>query len=260
MAKTIKIVGIGSVGKALWKLIIEAKLKSFIIKTWDKQCSGDDGSESADFLHICFPYSDTFINETLTYHKKHKAKLVIIHSTVKPGTTRELHSRGCPVAYSPIIGPHNKLSLIMSLFIRMVAAYRKEILSQAIEHLGVLGFQLKPVESVEGLELGKLLSTLYFGWCIAFQKEAHKICKEQTIYDTAYNTFNRIYNRNYRLLEEINESDYYPIRPSLNNIPGEIGGSCIIPNARLLEEFCPNNLSEFLLKMNKEWRNIEKCP
>lgn len=259
MAKTIKIVGIGSVGKALWKLIIEAKSKSFVLKTWDKQCPGDDGSELADFLHICFPYSDSFINEVLTYYKKHKAKLVIIHSTVKPGTTRKLHLRGCPVAYSPIIGPHNKLSLIMPLFVTMVAAPQKEVLSQAMEHLGKLGFRLKPVESLEGLELGKLLSTLYFGWCVAFQKEARKICKEQSIYDTAYNTFNRVYNENYRLLEEINESDYYAIRPLLNNMPGGIGGTCIIPNVKLLEEFCPNELSEFLLRMNEKWRILKNA-
>lgn len=253
MIETIKIVGMGNVGKALNQLIIQAELKHFQIKTWDREYSSNDEAKPVDFLHICFPYSDNFIRDVLAYYKKYKAKLVIIHSTVKPGTTRELYRGSCPVAYSPIIGPHKKLNLVMPLFTKMVAAPQKEVLSQAMEHLGVLGFRLKPVKSVEGLELGKLLSTLYFGWCIAFQKEAHKICKEQSVYDTAYNIFNRIYNENYKLLEEINESNYHPIRPLLNNMPGKIGGTCIIPNAKLLEEFCPNELSEFLLRMNEKW-------
>lgn len=257
MTKTIKIVGMGTVGKALQQAIIQANLKGFRTKTWDKRYSGGDEAEPVDFLHICFPYSDSFVSEVLAYRKRYKAKLVVLHSTVKPGTTRELHLGGCPVTYSPIIGPHKKLNLVLPLFIKMVAAPRKEVLSQAMEHLGILGFRLKPIESVEGLELGKLLSTLYFGWCIAFQKEARKICKEQSIYEAAYNTFNRIYNENYRLLEEINESDYYPIRPLLNNVPGAVGGTCVIANAKLLEEFCPNELSEFLLRMNEKWAETQ---
>lgn len=254
--KTATIIGMGTVGTALYNAIMHTK--NFRIKTWDKQNSDFSQLMPSDFLHIVFPYSDSFIDDVLFFQKKCKPNLIIIHSTVKPGTTQKLDLEKCPVAYSPILGSHDKLNFAIPAFIKMVAAPRKKILGYAIEHLGILGFQLKLMKSTEALELGKLLSTLYFGWCIAFQKEAREICKGQDIYDMAYDTFSHIYNENYRLLLGINESDYYPIRPILNDMPGPIGGKCIIPNAKLLEEFCPNELSEFLLRMNEKWAKTPK--
>jgi len=54
-------------------------------------------------MHVCIPYSDKFEMIVSDYNQHYKSKFIIIHSTVKPGTTKALSEKGINVVHSPII-------------------------------------------------------------------------------------------------------------------------------------------------------------
>ncbi len=94
------VVGLGEVGMALQEVL---------------ECDGHDpfkGIEAKeghyDVLHIAFPYNQTkynFKTVVAEYRKKFTPNLVIIHSTVPVGVSRELDA-----VHSPIRGVHPHLS------------------------------------------------------------------------------------------------------------------------------------------------------
>jgi len=223
------IIGKGIVGGALKNKIIDADIV-------DKDYT---------VLDICFSYSEKFVDTVVSYAKRYNPEIVIIHSTVLPGTTKKIYEKGIPVVYSPTIGRHDNLEIKSKL----IASYEEEALQKAIEYFDEYGIeQWLYIESVEALELGKLLSTLYYGWCIAFEKEVYVLCEKLGIdFKQAYQKFNVYYNEQYR------ETNF--VRPILKQKRGGIGGTCVIPNAELLKKFIPNILCQFLLERNKKWKS-----
>ena len=64
-----------------------------------------------EFMHIAYPYiDDRFIDSTINYIASFNPRLVIIHSSIPPGTTRLIQSKvNSKVAYSPVRGKHPNL-------------------------------------------------------------------------------------------------------------------------------------------------------
>lgn len=169
-------------------------------------------------LHICYPYSVKFVESVVEYTKKYNPDVVIVHSTVIPGTTRQLSDAGIRCAYSPVRGRHTQMHRDMLLYVKFISAVggKAETLAK-LAMSDILQVRILPAP-VETLELSKLLETTYSGLLIAWAQEIQRICDAAgASYDYAWEFF-----------EEI------PYLPHRRFVPGIIGGHCIMPNIELL--------------------------
>jgi len=229
----IGIIGYGEIGKAIAKFYDNPRIKDL---------NRNDGLWGIDILHICFPYNKHFVEIVKREIAELKPNLTIIHSTVAPGTTKKI---GGMIVHSPIRGTHPDLHESIKTFIKYVGADSKKAARHAREHFEQLGIPSKTFMPSETTEIGKLLSTTYYGLCIAFHGEAKKLCDKYNVdFNQAITHFNKTYNRDYPKLGKPKV-----IRPILfppeNN---KIGGHCIIPNAKLLKKNFRSKALDLILK------------
>ena len=229
----IGIIGYGQIGRAIAKFYKHPRIKDI---------ERNDGLWGCDILHICFPYSKHFIRIVKKEIREIKPGLTIIHSTVAPGTTKEI---GGMIVHSPIRGTHPDLHESIKTFIKYVGADSKTAARRARRHLKGLGIASKTFMPSSTTELGKLLSTTYYGLCIAFHGEAEKLCDKYGVnFNQAMTDFNRTYNRDYPKLGKP-EVVRPVLSPPDNN---RIGGHCIIPNAKILKKHFRSKALDLILK------------
>ena len=100
------------------------------------------------------------------------------------------------------------------------------------------------MRSSTATELGKILSTTYYGLCIAWHGEVEKMCNEFSCsFDVVSTRFNETYNEGYSKLGKANV-----IRPVLFAPGTKIGGHCVVPNAELTKQFFTSEALELILK------------
>jgi len=240
--QTIGILGFGEVGQAIAKFYKNPKVKDL---------TRDDGLKGVDILNICVPWNDEFVNVVETEARKIKPKLIIIHSTIAPGTTKFLQQKlrdlGTAVVHSPIRGVHPFLYKGIKTFVKYIGADSKEAGKAAEKHLKSLKIKTKVFIPSMTTEVGKLLDTTYYGLCIAFHGEMKNICDKFNInFEEAVTDFNKTYNEGYMKLGKKNV-----IRPVLYPPEQKIGGHCILPNAKILKQYFPSDFLEFILKYDK---------
>ena len=98
------VVGIGEIGKPILKLLS----KGGIVVGFDLNHDLMDQIKfekyknlKTSFLHIAIPGTDNLIDNVLKLYKKFLPECIIIHSTIKPGTTEKLQKKiPIPVIYS----------------------------------------------------------------------------------------------------------------------------------------------------------------
>lgn len=222
------VIGAGEVGQA-----IATVLKS----KWDVTLRDMTGPEGiADVMHVCFPWSSAFEGHVRAYIDEYVPKLVIIHSTVPVGTSRRLDA-----VHSPVTGKHPNLAPSVQTFTKFFGGHRS---LEAAQIFAACGVTTRAVPDQETTEAGKLWATLQYGWMIAIQKEAYRYFRSVGADpEVAYREFNRVYNAGYEALGE-------PFRlPILRDIPGKIGGHCVIPNAALTD----SPLATELLDLNETY-------
>ena len=221
----IGILGLGEVGQAIKQLYFNSDV---YVKDLDK----DTFVENMDFLHVCIPYSDTFVQTVLDTCQKYNPKYIVIHSTVRVGTTKDISKTFKNVAYSPVRGVHPNLLDGLKIFVKFVGSYDEDVVSIITQHFSRYGIKTYPSFNPSALELAKLLDTTYYGICIAFHDYANKLCQELDVdFDLTMTKFNETYNKGYKELDKENV-----IRPVLYPPEGQIGGHCVIPNAKILKE------------------------
>lgn len=229
----IGILGYGEIGKALAKFYQDPKIKDL---------NRNDDLEGVDILNICIPYTKYFVKIVKTEIAEIKPKLTIIHSTVAPGTTRKI---GGAIVHSPVRGIHPDLYQGMKTFLKYIGADDKKVGKMARKHLKRLGMKTMIFSPAITTELGKLLSTTYYGLCIAYHGEVKKICDKYKVdFEEVMTDFNRTYNNGYKELGKKNV-----IRPILypptNN---KINGHCIISNVRILKRYFRSKVFGLILK------------
>jgi len=248
MNKKILIAGCGDVGKVILRIEKEAGNKCEIL---DPVHNGGQITKNHFIMHACFPYSHFFEESIIRYCRAYKPKYVIIHSTVKPGTTNSIQKTVSPILfYSPIRGCHDHLyEAVKNHFIKYIASSfvennqaKKDIISH-FEELNIK-WEWWAGKSI-GLELAKILSTTYYGWNILYAKEVKKLCDKYGVdYKNVYTQANKSYNQGY---ESIGRPQF--IRPILYPPDGIIGGHCVTQNIELL----PNcDLKFFFKELNDE--------
>ena len=228
----IGILGYGQVGKAIAKFYKKPKIKDL---------NRDDGLEEVEILNICIPYTNDFVKTAKKEIQEIKPKLTIIHSTVAPGTTKKI---GGMIVHSPVRGIHPFLYKGIKTFVKYIGADNKKAGKLAKKHLESLGIRAKVFYPSTTTELGKLLSTSYYGLCIAWHAEMKKICDKFKIdFKKTVIDFNQTYNQGYVKLGKKNV-----IRPILVPPNPCIGGHCIIPNAEILKKFFKSESLDLILK------------
>lgn len=240
------ILGFGEIGKAIYRLYSECDE----IYVQDLKCHFGN-PENLEVLNVCIPWSDEFIENVSIAIEKLDPGLVIIHSTVKPGTTKQLYEKYGNVVHSPVRGVHPNLVEGLKTFTKYIGADDATLSRKAYNHL-FFGMKLKSIvydyvkqtgdNSIGDVhferyyipsiatELAKILSTTYYGLCIAFHGEAKKLCDKYDVdFDLVMTGFNKSYNDGYAKLGMKNV-----VRPILYP-PDKIGGHCIVPNVKLLD-------------------------
>ena len=232
----IGIIGYGEVGKAIAKFYKKPKIKDL---------NRDDGLTGVEILHICIPYTSDFVKIVKKEIKKIKPKLTIIHSTVAPGTTKKI---GPMAVHSPVRGIHPHLHKGIKTFVKYIGADSKKAGNMAKRHLENLGIKAKVFYPSTTTEIGKLLSTTYYGLCIAWHGEMKKICDKYKIdFDKAVTDFNQTYNQGYKKLGKENV-----IRPVLYPPKNGIGGHCVVPNAKILNKYLNSKIINLILKYEQQ--------
>ena len=225
------------IGQALDKLYIQYEYIPLI-----KDLDRDDGLGGVDVLNIAIPWSHSFISDVQSYIAEIKPRLVIIHSTVPPGTTREVGKTFGNIVHSPVRGVHPNLFEGLQTFDKVIGG---EGFADAKQHLEDLGLNVVVYETSMCSEVAKLLDTSYYGVCIAWHDYAKKLCDLWGVnFDDAQTHYNESYNEGYTKLGKPNV-----VRPTLTPPEGAIGGHCIVPNAELLREVLDSALLQSITNL-----------
>jgi len=243
------VVGLGEVGRTLFELIQESR--HFLVYGFDVDESkmkevGQSGLPTdVGVMHICFPCHDRseFVNAVVGYMEQFKPKLVIINSTVPPGTTLDVYKRlsRCLVAHSPVRGVHKSLEYMkweLKRWTKYIGGTTKEAAEAARKHFEKLGLKTKVLKGCLETELAKLFETTYRAWMIACFQEMHRISTH----------FGACFDEIVDFLEDTHRVRLD--RPVM--FPGVIGGHCLIPNAKLLLESYDSDFLRLLLKSNEK--------
>src|SRR3989344_6088906 len=168
--KNVLVIGLGEVGNALCQVIED----SGNYKLFKKDIEDIRIREEIDIMHVCIPYMDDFVKVAANYIKEYNPKLVVINSTVRPGTTKSIYDKTKKnMVHSPVRGKHPKIK----------------------EGFESLGMKTEVMKSPMETELGKLFGTTYYGLCIAYHQEMERICKKfNADFKQAVTRFNETYN------------------------------------------------------------------
>jgi len=252
--KKIKILGYGEIGKSIHEVYKKAGIKDV---AW-KDLTGSEGSEECDILNVCIPFNDKFVGAVTEEIASYKPRMVIIHSTVAPGTTKEvvesakMFAQWLPIiVHSPVIGIHPNLANSILTFRKWVGVASEDDKSykEVFKHFSLMGIHNRGVVApYEATELMKLWDTTYYGACLSINAEVRESLAE---YDVPYEywvSYLKWYNEGYKKLGMPNVAR--PYFPELN-MP--IGKHCIVPNNKILSKVGVWITNKLIDKYTAKW-------
>jgi len=222
------IVGVGEVGTALYQLLKNGVERVLIYDNdSDKfQFSNEELKQRCcNILHVCFPYTIKFLSLVIRYVDDFPCKELVIHSTVRPGTTVRLQKMlDVPVIYSPFRGVHVRMLEDLKRYTKYWSTKDKDAVKLYPAELKKCKLKTKIWGSTTQLELAKILmDTTYYGWLILFAQRVKILCDK---YDVDEPTI-------WEFTEEIHE--FLGNRPLM--FPGSgIRGHCVLQNLEILDD------------------------
>jgi UDP-N-acetyl-D-mannosaminuronate dehydrogenase len=249
--ETVLIIGLGEIGNALFALLNEQK-KSFVVYGLDfdetkmRQLSQSRKNIPSPIgtMHVCLPCGsqEKFTGIVVGYVEEFKPKLLIVDSTVPPGTTMKIAAKcRCLVAHSPTRGVHkNPEHMIweMKRWTKYVGGVDAAAAEAGKAHFEKLGLKVKVLKSCNETELAKLFETTYRAWMIACFQEMHRISR----------AFDADFDEIVDFLEDTHRLRFD--RPVM--FPGVIGGHCLIPNVELLLDAYDSEFLRLILESNEK--------
>jgi len=246
------VVGLGEVGRPLFELLRESgkfEVYGFDLDAEKMRSVGQSEDvlpPAVDIMHVCIPCFDKedFVKSVVGYVGRFKPKLVIVDSTVAPGTTAEIYRRvngSCLVAHSPVRGVHKSLDYMkweLKRWTKYVGGVNEEAAEKAKKHFEKLGLKTKVLKGCIETELAKLFETTYRAWMIACFQEMHRISRH----------FGADFDDIVDFIEDTHRARMD--RPVM--FPGVIGGHCLIPNTELLLKVYDSELLRLILKSNEK--------
>ena len=219
------VIGNGEIGSALLSIIKEYHFCGFI----DIDRRSEDIKTPIDIMHITIRYSDQFVEIVDNYIKEFNPEIVIIESTVAVGTCRKIQNLwlDVDVFHSPVRGRHGDFKSELLKFEKYISGKRN--ISRVAAYYVNMGFNIRFCSKWETTELGKLLSTAQYGHDLVFADEMKRICDEFEVdYNEAVKHFNETYNLGYKGTQ---------FQRSILDPPNKkIGGHCVVPNAKILNQ------------------------
>ena len=201
--------------------------------------------ENPEYLHVCLPGElEKFTDIVLDWiNKIENVEVVVIHSTVKPGTTKSIQEKSSiPILFSPVRGVHKR-------FLNDIKKYTKfisfddvcEIDSKIKKDLENRFEKVDWMSTTKTAELAKILvDTTYYGWLINYAQITKMICEKENV----------DFDEMWKFADEIHEN--LGNRPKM--FPGIIGGHCVIPNLDLVKY---ENL-DIIKKINEMYEKFKK--
>ena len=254
------IIGNGEVGQALAEVLRERKRVGVHdppkgLHWYPAQAEANGG---VDWMHVAIPYSKTFLDGIIHYVLQFRPKRVVIHSTIPVGTTRRLASRfalGASIGanvrfyYSPIRGRHPHLKQYMREFPKWFAGPDEDqAAADALEtYFATSAMQTRQAPNYEFLELAKLWETTTQGYLLSMWHEIERtVGKIPGEYAQNIEAMrNWLYEK-----RKVYDGDVGFV-PILSNIPGPIGGHCIVSNYDLLKPLATPEFYEWLKESNE---------
>jgi hypothetical protein len=224
------IIGAGEIGKSLYE-VLHPHYRCFIL---DKDSPIRVEDEDIEIMHICFPYSDKFVDYVKEYQKMYKPKYTVIHSTVPIGTSRK-----CNAIHSPVEGLHPFLKESILTFTKFLSG---EQAGEVADYFRRANVKVYLVDKQESTELMKIMSTTFYGMQIEFTKEIKTLCEKYDVPFELFTLWNINYNESY---EKLGHPEYK--KPLLTPILTPIKGHCVMQNTELLE----NDFTKFLKERHK---------
>ena len=238
------ILGMGEVGNTLFDLLTERKIECVGIDSENSRCKNyqkNNKIKNPEYLHVCIPGNVVGFEEIVKkwISNLQDLKTVVIHSTVKPGTTKKIQKQvKIPILFSPVRGVHQRFLEDMKRYTKFFASEQKEIDSKLNLDLKKRFEKIDWMQDTKTAELAKILvDTTYYGWLINYAQITKMICDKEKI------EFDEIW----KFADEIHEN--LGNRPKM--FPGIIGGHCIIPNLKLIE----NEDLNLVKKINDIFKN-----
>ena len=228
------IIGGGEIGKSLYN-VLSKEYKVYIYDLKEHLTVKDYGN--IEIIHICFPYSDKFIEYVKDYQKRFKPKYTVIHSTVPIGTSRKLKA-----IHSPCVGIHPNLEVSMKTFIKFLSGPDS---IKVANYFRRAGMKVYLTDKSETTEFCKIQSTTFYSLCIEFFKNVKSKCDELDIPFEFWTLWTDNYNNGYK---ELKHSEF--VRPNLVPIMTPQGGHCTIPNLELIDTPFTKFLKELCLNTN----------
>ena len=225
------VAGLGEIGLPIYKIIS----RNFPVYGYDidKKLIPKNPKKfenySVRFLHICIPYNKFFLPNVLKLNKRFLPESIVIHSTIKPKTTQNLQKKlSIPIIYSATRGVHKRMASDLKRYIKFFALDNKiknsALMSKTYVNLmKKCGIKTKKISNPITLELSKIIcDTSYYGWLINYAQMSKMIAEK---YDADYNEM-------WSFSDEIHK--FLGNRPKM--FPGFIGGHCVIPNLKFIDE------------------------
>lgn len=211
------VIGRGEVGRAIYSILSDV----YDVQAIDK---GESSNDTFDILHICFPFSKTFIEDVKKYEKKYKPKYTIVHSTVPVGTCAQTQA-----IHSPIRGLHPFLEEGIRTFVKFLGGERA---SEVADYFRRAGLRVCLFDRAETTEALKLYDTEYYRACIEFAHRVKRFCDKNGLnFHEVYTLPNQTYNEGYT---KLGHPEY--VRPVLQPIMTPIGGHCVEQNSKLIND------------------------
>jgi UDP-N-acetyl-D-mannosaminuronate dehydrogenase len=241
------ILGMGEVGQTLFDLLVDRKFDCVGIDLDDSKCkkySENEVIKNPEYLHVCLPGELTgFTDIVLDWIDKIKnIQVVIIHSTVKPGTTKIIQEKlTIPILFSPVRGVHKRFLNDIKKYTKFISFDGIEIDPKIKTDLENRFEKIEWMSTTKTAELAKILvDTTYYGWLINYAQITKMICEKENV----------DFDEMWKFADEIHEN--LGNRPKM--FPGIIGGHCVIPNLNLVEY---ENL-DIIKKINEMYEKFKK--
>jgi len=244
------VVGIGEVGKPILKLLSKDNITvGFDLNPslMNKRKFEKYQNLKTSFLHIAIPISSKFESNLLQLYKKFKPECIVIHSTIGPGTIKQIQKKlDVPLIYSATRGVHKRMLKDIKRYTKFFAisknAPKKQWAIKAYsKKMKNCGIKTKQMSKPETLELAKIIcDTSYLGWLINYAQFSNMIAQQ----------YNVNYDEMWSFSDEIHK--FLGNRPKM--YPGFIGGHCVIPNLDLIH----NQTLDLIKKMNNNYaKNVK---
>lgn len=217
------ILGMGEVGSTLFELLVQRGFNCVGIDSDKSKCKNYSENipiENPEYLHICLPGElNEFLEITTNWIKKiNDLQVVIIHSTVKPGTTKNLQDKfDLPVLFSPVRGVHKRFLDDIKKYTKFISSDKAEVSPKIKLEVEKRFQKIQWMSTTKTAELAKILvDTTYYGWLINYAQITKMICDKEKI----------DFDEMWKFADEIHEN--LGNRPKM--YPGIIGGHCLDGN------------------------------